>query len=72
MSATENNGQEFFDNDLDTRTSKPNTSRFFFLLFFFGIFIFAWAGCYNLYEHRYKPNTDVKVNESSLYSPKYK
>jgi hypothetical protein len=61
------------DNELDIKVSKPRSSRFFFLLGFFGIFIFAWAGCYNLYEHKFiKQDGKVEVNESSLYEPKYK
>lgn len=64
--------QQILENELDIKTNKPSTSRFFFLLGFFGIFIFAWAGCYNLYHHKYKSPKDIPVNESSLYSPKYK
>jgi hypothetical protein len=64
--------QQILDNELDIKTNKPSTSRFFFLLGFFGIFIFAWAGCYNLYHHKFKGVKDIPVNESSLYSPKYK
>lgn len=61
------------NNELDIKLSKPKSSRFFFLLGFFGIFIFAWSGCYNLYKHKYVNQKDkVKVNESSLYDPKYK
>lgn len=59
------------DNELDIRTSKPSTSRFFFILGFFGMFIFAWSGCYNLYTHSYKDAKDVKVQPSSLYNPQY-
>ncbi len=68
----ENQNQQLLDNELDIKTSKPSTSRFFFLLGFFGIFIFAWSGCYNLYKHEYKSAEDVPVQESSLYDPKYK
>ncbi len=66
------NQNNLIDDELDIRTSKTSSSRFFFLLGFFGIFVFAWAGCYNLYKHAYKANDDVPVNESSLYNPKYK
>ena len=69
----ENQHHQLTENELDIKTSKPSTSRFFFLLGFFGIFIFAWAGCFNLYQHSYKSAEDVPVNESSLISgPKYK
>jgi len=68
----ENQDQHLLDNELDIKTSKPSSSRFFFLLGFFGFFIFAWSGCYNLYKHEYKSSEDVSVPESSLYDPKYK
>lgn len=68
----EHQDQHLLDNELDIKTSKPSSSRFFFLLGFFGIFIFAWSGCYNLYKHEYKSAEDVPVQESSLYDPKYK
>lgn len=67
-----NNNQNLLENEADIKTNKPSSSRFLFLLGFFGIFVFAWAGCYNLYEHKYDDNKDVKINESSLYAPKYK
>lgn len=60
------------DNEVDLKTNRPSSSRFLFLLGFFGIFIFAWSGCYNLYEHKHKPATDVVVPENTLYNPKYK
>lgn len=61
------------NNDLDIKLNKPRSSRFFFLLGFFGIFIFAWSGCYNLYTKKFVNQAgNVEVNESSLYEPKYK
>lgn len=60
------------DNTMDINYSKPTKSRFLFFLFFFGFFIFAWAGCYNLYEHGYQKNDDVSVPDNTLYNPKYK
>lgn len=61
------------DNDIDIKHYKPGSSRFMFLLGLFGLFIFSWAGCYNLYQHRFIDHKDnVPVNESSLYEPKYK
>lgn len=61
------------DNELDIKLNKPGSSRFLFLLGFFGIFIFAWAGCANLFSHRFIDQKDkVDVIESSLYNPKYK
>lgn len=65
-------GLKELDNELDIKLSKPKSSRFFFLLGFFGIFIFAWSGCYNLYTKRFVNQAEkVEVNPSSLYSPKY-
>lgn len=60
------------DNRSDINYSKPSRSRYMFLLGFFCYFIFAWAGCYNLYTHRFKSNKDVQVPENTLYNPKYK
>jgi hypothetical protein len=60
------------DNPADIELNKPSKSRFLFLLFFFGFFIFAWAGCFNLYKHSFKANDDVEINKSSLYQPEYK
>lgn len=60
------------DNPADIELNKPSKSRFLFLLFFFGFFIFAWAGCYNLYEHKYDANPNVTAPDNTLYEPKYK
>ena len=60
------------DNPIDIQHDKPSKSRFMFLLGFFGFFIFAWSGCYNLYQHQYPKNNDVKVPDNTLYEPKYK
>jgi hypothetical protein len=60
------------DNPADIEYSKPSKSRFLFLLFFFGFFIFCWAGCYNLYKNEYKSSEDVKVPDNTKYNPTYK
>jgi hypothetical protein len=60
------------DNPADIELNKPSKSRFLFLLFFFGFFIFAWAGCYNLYEHQFHNPTDVEVPDNTKYEPVYK
>ena len=60
------------ENPADIELNKPSKSRFLFLLGFFGYFIFAWAGCYNLYQHKFKKNDDIKVPTSTLYNPSYK
>ncbi len=70
---TQNKYQEHeIANNADIEYSKPSKSRFLFLLFFFGFFIFAWAGCYKLSEFSFKSTEDIKVPESTLYEPKYK
>jgi hypothetical protein len=71
---TQQHNQEIqeIDNHADIELSKPSKSRFLFLLSFFGFFIFCWAGCYNLWEHRFQKNDDVKVPDNTLYEPKYK
>jgi hypothetical protein len=65
------NQDNLLDNQADIELSKPSKSRFLFLLFFFGIFIFAWAGCYNLYEHKFQQNADIPVPDNTKYEPKY-
>ncbi len=67
-----NNQEQLVDNKADIELNKPSKSRFLFILFFFSIFIFSWAGCYNLWEHKFRSNADTQVPESSLYEPKYK
>ncbi|MGN6567812.1 MAG: hypothetical protein ACTHJ0_07665 [Flavipsychrobacter sp.] len=68
-----NNTQEhLIDNEADIELSKPSKSRFLFLLFFFGYFIFILAGCYNLYEHKFEKNDNIQVPDNTLYEPKYK
>ncbi|MBS1588716.1 MAG: hypothetical protein JST52_03795 [Bacteroidetes bacterium] len=70
---TQHNDQEhLIDNKADINLSKPSRSRFLFLLFFFGYFIFAWAGCYNLWTHKYKGYNADDAPKSSLYNPEYK
>lgn len=59
-------------NPADIEVSKPSKSRFLFLLFFFGFFVFAWAGCGKLWQHRFQNNEDVTVPENTTYDPKYK
>ena len=56
----------------DLEHNKPTKSRFLFVLFFLGFFIFAWSGCYNLYEHKFQKNDNMTVPENTLYEPKYK
>jgi len=72
MSAQNNFQENLIDNPADIELSKPTKSRFLFLLFFFGLFIFSWAGCYNLWEHRYKSTEGIEVPKNTLYEPEYK
>ena len=72
MDMQHNNQENLIDNPADIELNKPSKSRFLFLLFFFGLFIFSWAGCYNLWEHRYKSYEAEDVPKSSLYTPEYK
>ena len=67
----QHNNQEI-DNQADIELSKPSKSRFLFLLFFFGFFIFCWAGCYNLWQHSFKSYGAEETPKSSLYQPEYK
>ena len=64
--------EHLVENEADIELNKPSKSRFLFLLFFFGYFIFSWAGCYNLYQHHYEKNDKVTVPDNTLYDPKYK
>jgi hypothetical protein len=72
MANQQHNQNIELDNPLDIEYSKPTKSRFKFLMGFFGFFIFAWAGCYNLYEHKFHKNYTPNVPDNTLYEPKYK
>ena len=72
MDIQHNNQDALVDNPADIEVNKPSKSRFLFLLFFFGFFIFAWAGCFNLWTHRYQNPEVENVPKSSLYQPDYK
>lgn len=60
------------DHPADIELNKPSKSRFLFLLFFFGFFIFSWAGCYGLYHFKYQKNDDIKIPDNTKYEPVYK
>ena len=72
MDTQHNQNELEIDNPADIELNKPSKSRFLFLLSFCGIFLFAWAGCYNLYEHKYQKNDKITVPSSTLYEPTYK
>ena len=55
----------------DFKHNWVNSSSFLFYLQVFCILAFVLGGCYMLYTKRFdKPQ--VKVQESTLYTPKYK
>lgn len=72
MNKQTNTSEKELDNPMDINVSKPSKSRYLFFLGFFGFFIFSWAGCYNLYEHKYSKNDNVNVPSNTLYEPQYK
>ena len=72
MDMQHNNQENLIDNPADIELSKPSKSRFLFLLSFFGSFIFLLAGCYNLWEHKFKSYSAEDAPKSSLYQPEYK
>ncbi len=65
-------GGAVLDNPADIELSKPSKSRFLFLLAFFGLGVFAWASCYNVWEHRFQKNDDVEIPDHTALDPKYK
>ena len=68
----ESNNQKLIDNPADIELNKPSKSRFLFLLFFFGFFVFCWAGCYSLDRNGgYQDNSDIEVPKNLNYDPKY-
>ncbi len=72
MDTQHNNHGTELDNPHDIELNKPSKSRFLFLLSFFGFFIFAWSGCYNLYEHKTQKPDSTPVPSNTLYEPTYK
>lgn len=65
-------GGPVLDNPADIELSKPSKSRFLFLLFFFGLGVFAWASCFNVWEHRFQKNDDIEIPDHTALDPKYK
>ncbi len=57
--------------DRDFTHSWVSSSAFLFYLQVFCIIAFVLGGCYMLYSKRYS-KTEVPVQESTLYTPKYK
>lgn len=55
----------------DFNQSWVTSSAYVFYLSIACFFLFTWGGCYRLYTKRFeKPH--VTVQESTLYTPKYK
>ncbi len=55
----------------DIRQSWVNASAYIFYLSIACFFLMTWGGCYKLYTKKFeKPK--VEIQESSLYTPKYK
>jgi cytoskeletal protein RodZ len=60
------------DNKADIEYSKPSKSRFLFLLFFLGFFIFMGGCSYALWTFKYKSTADIEVPPSTKANPTYK
>jgi hypothetical protein len=71
MQSHHTNNETIIDNPADLELNKPSKSRFLFVLVFFSIFIFSWAGCYNLYQHKFAKYTP-EVPGNTQYEPIYK
>lgn len=70
MQSHHTNNETIIDNPADLELNKPSKSRFLFVLVFFSIFIFSWAGCYNLYQHKFANHTP-EVPGNTQYEPVY-
>lgn len=57
--------------DKDFTYNWVSSSAFIFYLSVFCIVAFAFGGCFKLYNKRYE-QPKVNVQESTLYTPKYK
>lgn len=58
--------------DKDFTHSWVSSSAFLFYLQVICFVALILGGCYKLYTQRYQGKPDVNVQESSLYTPKYK
>ncbi|HRN49124.1 MAG TPA: hypothetical protein PK110_15495 [Niabella sp.] len=55
----------------DYKFNWVSSSRYLFYLLTACFFLMTWGGCYRLYTKRFeKPK--VQIQESTLYTPKYK
>lgn len=72
MSQEINTTYTILDNKADIDYSKPSKSRFLFLLFFLGFFIFMGGCSYALWSFKYRSTADIEVPASTQYNPKYK
>jgi len=58
--------------DRDFTHNWVSSSAFLFYLSVFCILAFVLGSCYQLYNKRYEGKPEVNVQESTLYTPKYK
>lgn len=56
----------------DVRYNRVSTSRFLFYVSVFSLVAFLFAGCFQLYLHRYKGKPDFEIQSSTKYTPEYK
>lgn len=56
----------------DIKGNWVSASRWLWAMSIATFLAFAFAGCYNLYKHRYMGKPEVAVPENTQYHPKYK
>lgn len=56
----------------DFRYNRVSSSRLLFYLSVFALFVFLFAGCFQLYKNRYKGKPDIEIQSSTKYTPEYK
>jgi hypothetical protein len=67
-----NQNLQMVENSKDIKKSWVNTSRFVFYISVTAIIAFLVGASIRLSGETYKGKPDVEVQESSLYTPKYK
>ena len=56
----------------DIKGNWVSASRWLWAMSIISFLVFANAGCYQLYKHRYKGKPDVVVPDNTKFDPKYK